>query len=289
MAFTDNCSIFGAVDEEGINFVVRHIMRQRPSLFNYGTRFVSDHPGLLCEKIDVHPWVIARANPILTVEDPLPILGSDGSLGVNFCFQITKAELDFHPGGVFSLPAELAPPLKEQHFAFHVRICGGLGCPSKEFTRLVTDIADTTTTQRQKARRSDQADFRERKEDEPKPPPKPIPTDKLDCFCIDLFATAHVEIAGLPGNQRLVGKLDGLEIVDIEPKGLENSIECYLKLLIQIVLLPRLSVALKTLIFELLDGLFTITLSPTPVSGAVPHNPAVEENKLKVFINMEVS
>jgi hypothetical protein len=37
MAFTDNADLFASVGEDGINLVVRHIMRQRPSLVNYGT------------------------------------------------------------------------------------------------------------------------------------------------------------------------------------------------------------------------------------------------------------
>ena len=298
MAFTDNCSLFGALDEEGINLVVRHVMRQRPSLFNYATRFIKDRPHLLCARIDPHPWVIARSNPLVTLESPLPILGTDGSVGLNFCFQITRAEIDLHPGGVVNLPAELTPPLKEQHFAFHVRICGGLGCPSG---RLIFDFADIqidSPKERFPTHREGARDPHERppheqppphdREDTPKPPPKAFPTDKLECFCLDVFATAHVEIDSSTGQQRLVGKLDGLEIVDIEPKGLETSIECYLKVLIQIVILPRLSVALKKIVFEILDGLATVTLKPTPVSAAVPHNPAIEQNKLKVFIDMEV-
>lgn len=284
MAFTDNCSLFGALDEEGINLVVRHVMRQRPSLFNYATAFVRDRPHLLCEKIDPHPWVIARGNPLVTVEPPLPILGSNGSVGLNFCFQLVKAEIDFHPGGVFNLPPELAPPLQEQHFAFHVRVCAGLGCPSR---RLIGDLADLVDFPADP--RKEQVPGHDRPEDAPKPPPKAIPTDNLECFCLDLFVTAHVEIVGPAGNERLVGKLDGLEIVDIEPKGLENSIECYLRMLIQIVILPRLSFAMKAIVFEILDGLATVTLKPTPVSAAVPHNPAIEQDKLKVFIDMEVS
>lgn len=292
MAFTDNCSLFGALDEAGINLVVRHVMRQRPSLFNYATAFVRDHPQLLCEKIDPHPWVIARGNPIVTVEDPLPILGSNGSVGVNFCAQITRAEIDFHPGGVFPLPAELAPPLAEQHFAFHVRVCAGLGCPPKRLIRDFADLVDIQVANPFKAdphKERPSGQDRPEKEGEPKPPPRAIPTDKLDCFCLDLFVTGHVEIVGSAGNERLVGKLDGLEIVDIEPKGLENSIECYLTLLIQLVILPRLSFAMKAIIFEILDGLATVTLKPTPISAAVPHNPAIEQNQLKVFIDMEVS
>ena len=37
MALTDKCDLFGAVHEKGVNRVTRHMMRQRPSLFNYGT------------------------------------------------------------------------------------------------------------------------------------------------------------------------------------------------------------------------------------------------------------
>ncbi|HKO61288.1 MAG TPA: hypothetical protein VJV03_09025 [Pyrinomonadaceae bacterium] len=317
MAFTNNCSLFAAIDEEGINRIVRHIMRQRPSLFNYGTAFLRDHPEYLCERIDVHPWVTARGNPIITVEDPLPIIGTDGSLGLNFCFQLTRAEIDFHPGSVFDLPPQLRP-LNEQRFAFHVRVCGGLGCASREFfDRLKPREALPEREFRKAMLRNSQNAFqgsserfvgmdsaavayadtrytkddREFKEEEPKPklPPRPIPFDKLDCFCLDLFAVGHFELTGAVGNQRLVGKLDGLEIVDIQPEGLENSIECYLKLLIHMVILPRLSIALEVLVFEILDGNATITLAATPISATVPHNPAIEDNKLKIFVNMEAS
>lgn len=40
MAFTDHCDIYGAVNEEAFNRVAYHIMKQRPSLFNYGTQRV---------------------------------------------------------------------------------------------------------------------------------------------------------------------------------------------------------------------------------------------------------
>ena len=32
MALTDNCDLYGAVHEDGVNRIIRHIMRQRPSL-----------------------------------------------------------------------------------------------------------------------------------------------------------------------------------------------------------------------------------------------------------------
>ena len=51
MAFTDNCDLFGSVHEDGVNRVIRHIMRQRPSLFNYATADVAGNPRLCCSKI----------------------------------------------------------------------------------------------------------------------------------------------------------------------------------------------------------------------------------------------
>ena len=115
-----------------------------------------------------------------------------------------------------------------------------------------------------------------------------VPTRKLECFCVDLFGTGHFEIVGLKGNQSVTGKLDGLEIVDVQPAELESCLECYLRLLVQLVILPRTTIALEKLILDL-GNLGTITLSASPISSALPNNPAIEEDQLKVFIDMEVS
>ena len=296
MAFTDNCDIFGAVDEEGINRAVRHVMLQRPSLFNYGTDLFLTRPELLCVRIESTSDVRRRGNPLFTVEDPLPILGTDNRFGVPFCFQLTRLEIDFHPGSVFALPPELSPPLKPQRFAFRVQVCGGLGCPPKDLIDKIGEFPlpdgkkpDTNPTGGHKDPREERHDPK-RDPREPQPPPTPLPTDRIDCFCLELIAVGHFEVQGAKGSQQfVVGKLDGLEIVDIKPEGMENSIECYLKLLIQLVVLPRLKFALERIAFDILDGLATITLFATPTSAKVPNNPAVEDNKLKVFINMEVS
>jgi len=275
MALTDNSDLYGAVDEKGINLVAQHVMRQRPSLFNYGTAFVAAKPELLCELINPAPAVIQKGNPIITVEDPLPVLGTNGAVALDFCFQLTRMEIDFHPGNVFTLPPELSPPLDPQHFAIHVRVCGGLGCPSK-------DVVDTIPP-------PPPPPPPEKKEEMPPPPPPIVPPPrKLECFCLDLFVVGHVEVTGSMGDQKLLGKVDGIEIVDIKPEGLENSLECYLDLLVRLVILPRTSIALEKLVFDMLN-LATITLSPSPVSSAIPHNPAIEDNQLKVFLDFGVA
>ena len=49
MALTDQSDIFASVTEDGLNRFAEHIMRKRPSLFNYGTQFVADNwQKLLC-------------------------------------------------------------------------------------------------------------------------------------------------------------------------------------------------------------------------------------------------
>jgi len=65
MAFTSNSDLFISVNEAGINQIVRHVMLQRPSLFNYGTEAVMRDPDLRCAPIDAAPAVHERAIPSL--------------------------------------------------------------------------------------------------------------------------------------------------------------------------------------------------------------------------------
>src|SRR5438445_12277758 len=129
MAFTDNCDLHGAVHEDGLNLVVRHIMRQRPSWFNYATAYVATHPEVACEKVDRTFDVDNRGNPLFGIKGPVPVLGADApAFGLNYAVQVTSAEIDFYPGNVVNLPAELAPPLGAQRFALAVKMCGGRDC-----------------------------------------------------------------------------------------------------------------------------------------------------------------
>ncbi|MDQ7743230.1 hypothetical protein [Hydrogenophaga pseudoflava] len=123
-----------------------------------------------------------------------------------------------------------------------------------------------------------------------------LPTRKLHCFCLEACVTGGVRIAHQGGRAYLEPFLDGFEIVDIKPEGLENSLECYVGLLLRLVVLPGLQVLLERAPLNLTQGatdLFpqptNVTLSPTPVSAAVPNNPAIEDDQLKVFIQAEVN
>jgi len=264
VALTDNCDLFGSIHEDGVNLVARHVMRQRPSLFNYGTAQIARNQQLWCRQVEVVPDVLNFGDPIMTVVPPHPL--ADTEYGVNYSFQITKAEIDLHPGNIVTLPSQLSPPLDAQRFAAHAQVCGGIGCPPKE---IVDHLPPSPP--------------RPGNHDRVPEPVTPLPTRQLDCFCLDVFIIGHVEVE----DAEVAAKLDGLEIVDITPDGLESSLECYLELLLKLAILPRLRVALSKLVFDLL-GLATITLTPTTTSAAVPNNPAVENDALKVFIDMAV-
>ena len=275
MAFTDNCDVFGSIHEDGFNTIVGHVTRQRPSLFNYGTRFFALRPEMLCHRIDAHPEVTRRGNPLITIEDPLPIPGTNGLYGLDFCVQLVKLAIDFHPGNAVALPPELAP-LGRQGVAFEVEACAGILCPDQKFVDAVgDDLASRRPVKDDKDR-----DPRET----PRLPPLPLPGDKVHCFCLTVFAVAHIERLDVGGREFLVVRLDGLEIVDIKPEGLEDALECYVATVLRLAVLPRLRIAVETLVFEIDKSLNPpITLKLTPISPAVPNNPAVEDDQLKVF------
>ena len=277
MPLTDNCDVFGAVHEDGINAIARHITRQRPSLFNYGTRFFQLRPERLCHKIDAHPEVIRRSNPLITVEDPLPIPGTNGMYGLDFCVQLTKLMIDFHPGNVIALPPELAP-LCRQRLALVVEACAGILCPDRKVVDAVgDDIASQTPP------RKDDKDQRDPRET-PKLPPRPLPGEEVHCFCLGVFAVAHAERLIVGGREFIVVRLDGLEIVDIKPDGLESAPSNATS--------PRSSgwrscrsSESRSIRWSWTSAISQLTIGPTPISAAVPNNPAVEDDQLKVFAN----
>ncbi len=266
MAFTASCDIFASVNEAALNRVVTHVTRQRPSLVNLGSPSVVAHPELLCTPIaSVHPVVAQRGNPLVGLGPDLPVAGTP--LLLEYAAQLAVAEVDVSPNDVIALPPEVSP-LADQRLALHARVCAGIGCPGDDF------------------------EFR------PRPRPRPhdpkggkdrtsyVPFKAFDCFCLDLFTTVGADFAGPPGGQHVVGTLDGLEIVDLTPTGLEDAIECYAKLAIRFGLLPQLSVPLIWF-SQALSGIATVTVEPTP-QPTVAHNPALEKDALTLFIDVDV-
>jgi len=74
--------------------------------------------------------------------------------------------------------------------------------------------------------------------------------------------------------------------VDLAPEGLENSLECYILLVANKAILGQVNEAISNTLLGLiqLGGAGSLKLS---ASTAVPNNPAIEENQLKAFINLD--
>ena len=270
MTFTDNCDLYAAVHEAGVNRVIQHIMLQRPSMFNYATADVAGNRELWCEQVKFTDDVKNHGNPIFTVLPPLPVIGVDSPpVGLSYCVQLQKFEIDFHPNNVFGLPPEL-DPLKKQRFALHFMVCGALGCPDDRVLEQVPVLPPSTDKERPE-----------------KVPPVQV-QGKLKCFCLDVFVVGHFEHAFILGRESLLGKVDGVEIVDIKPNELESSIECYIRTAVTLTLRQKLAIPLATFFVSFpLFGMGTVTLSPTP-NPPIPNNPAIEEDQLKAFITMTV-
>lgn len=275
MAFTDNCDLFASFHEEGFNRLIFHTMWQRPSLFNYATASIVQNPQFLCEVIETHPVISKRGNPFVTLEQPLPIVGSN--LAMEFAIQLRELKIDFHPEDEFQLPSELAP-LQAQRLGIKLRFCAGLGCPPDEIVdRFIPPPPNPD--ERPNPTGADPAGNQ---------PVRPLPFRSLLCFCLEVYVTGGVAIKSYWGKPWLEPFLTGVEIVDVSPQNLEQSLECYIRLLLKLVILPKLRLILDSVSFNIAQ-LATVTIVPTPLSGTIPNNPAIEEDQLKAFINMEIT
>ncbi len=303
MALTDHSDLFVSVHEDGMNALVKHIMQQRPPLFNYGTALfeqLAKKKRELCSPIDTAK---NYNGPLITVEDPLPILGSPLPIGMDWCFQLSKLAIDFHKGNAIALPAEL-DPLQPQHFALQAKACFGLMCPDdKKAEDILEEIEGAVVTvYEENVGLSDKERIhreREQKDRRPKDEKvRPLPPGKLHCFCMSLYLTGHFEWGDVPGSDQpwLKVRLDGLEIVDIGPDPLESMIECYLRNILRYGILPRIMLPMEALVLDLtgmsedLAGYLgkQLLLQPTPIGAGVPFNPAVEDDQLKLFIQLNI-
>lgn len=293
MALTDKSDLFASVNEDGINRFVRHLMRQRPSLFNYGTAAVEEDRNLLCVDIDAAREVLDAGNPLIDIQDGVPVLGAPMDLRLNWCLQLTDVEVDFHPGNVISLPPEL-DPLEAQRAAVRLRACFGLDCPSEDVIQELLPGIEVLATKERKGTISDVSmTF-----DKVAKRTYVLPTRRLMCFCLEIFAVLHVEWGTIGGTDEswLKVRLDGLEIVDLRPRHLEDLIECYVRTVLRLGILPRLSVKIETLVLDITKQLRklglaigeSVRLEPAPVPASVPNNPAIEDDELKVFVDLVI-
>lgn len=282
MAFTNHSGLFAAVHENAINTTIGHLMRQRPSLFNYATLiFTQALSSQFCMPIAPPPG----GGPLFTVEPQLPVLGAPRPLGLDWCLQLSNVSVDLFPGNTLTLPSEL-DPIGSQQFALHLRACFGLACPDDRVVENLAAEMEAVVAARVLGVAVPTADV------------QPVPSANVLCSCLDLFGVGHFEwgaVGGIPG-KFLKTRLDNLEIVDLvtnPPSNLESMLECYLRVVLRLGVLPRLIVPMQSLVLNITEMLqdndTSIGQHVTLVLATdVPNNPAVEDDELKVFFNLKV-
>jgi hypothetical protein len=289
MALTDFCDVFASAHEDGFNQIFSHVKMQRPSLFHYGTQaFVDDYKLLCCKPEKIHPEVIKRRNPIVSRLDYLPIPGYSGIYGMEFNFSLVDLQLDFEPTNKFSLPDELGKKLSPQTFALRAIVCGGIACPNeKDLDQYINypepyrpDLSFGKDSQRFAGGSNKDFDVK------PNTPKSGLPFDRksINCFKLELFAVLNFAREDYNGEPVLGIKLQNLELVDIKPEGLENSLECFMKTTLRLGILPNLRVAFNALALTIGDF---IQIVPTPISANMPFNPSVERDSVSIFLNLK--
>jgi hypothetical protein len=90
MPLTDSSDFFASVNEDALNGIVRLIQRQRPTLFNYGTVAFMHARRRWCHPIEPDPRVVRAGNPPITVQPPIPVIGSPLPIGLNWLLQLLQ-------------------------------------------------------------------------------------------------------------------------------------------------------------------------------------------------------
>jgi hypothetical protein len=113
-----------------------------------------------------------------------------------------------------------------------------------------------------------------------------IPTAALQTFRVDAFVVLGATVVVAFGSLKVTGLL-------AEP--LAAPIESYVNLVTQLAVLPRLRALIPTAIhYTLKDWSNDVTLpltfngAFTPSPAHVPHNPAIEDEQLKVYFDLTV-
>jgi hypothetical protein len=263
--------LYAAITDDTVNRIINLLHARVPFLFNYvapSVRLRTNEAGqlmgfeelwLTCsEVVPVPPPGVPRYRRIPSFELPGIAVKLPCSI------QLIDLNFDFHPSDTVTMPAELSPPLASQRFVIQAMIQFGLACvpPSVASTpRLQTYTHDIPITRL-----------------------PVLPVESLTCFLIEIFVTGHLVVVetGTPPTQQIKLEIDGLEIKDIAPSGLEQAVECYLVAMLKGAILPELVLALQTIPINTL-GIGSVT--PTLTRG-LPHNPALEQNELRVWLDL---
>ena len=267
--------LFASVSDDAVNRIIDFAHVHAPYLFNYvapSITFVTDKDGQVTRIDDL--WLVCSPVPDPPEKVPkykrMPPFALPGiPIDLPYSIQIIDLALDFHPSDAVALPPELLPPLAPQHFALKAMLQFGLACVPPDAVALGKWNSGFPSGER---------------------PLKVLPVTDLICFVISIAATGHLIVTSTqpPGApvplDEIHLEMDGVEIVDIEPKGLENAAECYLVAVLRGFVLPQLVLQFQQLAVNAI-GLTTVTPSLTP---KLPNNPAIEQNELRIWLDVKL-
>lgn len=265
MALTNHSHVAAKIHESAFNNIITAFMNQRPATFNYATKAIINS-GKYCSEINVHPDL--KNKPGLekwTELDTIP-LPMTNNAHIDYCVQLSDLKLDFNPANVIDVPPELGGNLEEQEIGLLGKVCGGIACGHTIGRIDIIDI-EKEIDRFKKSRFKGVINV------------PGLARLKIHCFCLELIATLKVK----RDDTYLSLDVTGVEIRDIKPEGLENSIECFILKILKHSILPQLKIELEKLTFGFQNYL---SLIPTPNSANVPFNPSIDQNHLNVFVNI---
>jgi hypothetical protein len=250
MTYTNNSDFYFAIHENGINRVINRAMRYVPSFFNYGSSYISMHPQLACNTIDADPSVTACGDPLISaINLPLP---------PNIPLTLNPLPLTIY----LPLP-DFIVQLSEMQVDFHpgdvIALPGTLPpLPNQQLALHAKTFMGLSCPSREKR--------------------------GLECFSLDLFA--ELALKNPYTTQFLNMDITALDVEGIKPDGLKNILDCYMMYLANQALsfvssLTNHLVSTPQTVPNLY-GVATVQVSP----AAVPNNPAVEDDQLKLFMNL---
>ena len=208
--------LYAAITDDAVNRIINFLHARAPYLFNYVAPTIKaqyDDKGRFIGFVD--NWltcsdVAPDPPPGVPRYRRIPPFSLPGvAVKLPLSIQLIDVNIDFHPGDILTLPNELNPPLQEQRFAVQAIVQVGVAC--------IPEAAVKPPIQQYYTH------------DVPTSQLPVLPVESLVCFLVQIFATGHLYMVPQPGpppKQDIKLAVDGLEIADIAPGGLEQAVEC---------------------------------------------------------------
>jgi hypothetical protein len=224
MGLTNGQDVFVSISETGINTLFLYLQKQRSRLFNYGTPYFVANPKQCCVPL-------GKKQP-LTHENPLPVPGTAGLVGLEYAVQFTKLHVDLHPQDA-ALPPELTLP--PQRFSFSTVV--HLSIP---FPKIPPDWEPTGEGHR-----------------------KPPVFELEPRFCCELkvFLVGGIENVA---DVEVGMTVDELEIVDVSPDCLETILERYSLLTLRHGILNKVKLQATKIALGFIEVGLSSAITPNP-------------------------